>query len=342
MTEDQKVGQLFLLGLAGNRLGPTELNAIQSHHVGSVWFVERSTVGVAGIRAVTDAVQAQASPAATAGVRFFIAANQEGGIIQALHGPGFSEMPTAVDQGAIGPTALEALATAWGRQLLAAGVSLDFAPVMDVVPPGSDANNQPIGALHREYGHDPATVGVHGAAFLRGLHDAGLAGTLKHFPGLGRVVGNTDFSAAVVDRETTLTDPFLQAFAQGISAGADFVMVALATYTLIDPDHLAAFSSRVMRGMLRDSLGYRGVIVSDDLGATAAVAAIPPGTRAIDFLSAGGDMIISKTTAAADAMIAAIVTRVASDGVFSRRVDDAVRRILQAKQARGLLPCSAG
>jgi beta-N-acetylhexosaminidase len=94
-----------------------------------------------------------------------------------------------------------------------------------------------------------------------------------------------------------------------------------------------------MTQMLRNSLGFGGVIISDDLGATGAVASIPPATRAIDFLSAGGDMIISKTSAPADAMVQAIRARVAADASFAQRVDDAALRILKAKQAYGLLPC---
>ncbi len=338
MTPDQRIGQLFELGLANDRLGPTEINMIRTDHIGSVWFVDRSYSGVAGIHAVASAVRAQVSTASTANVGFFIAANQEGGLIQAMQGPGFSSMPTAVVQGSWAPAVLESRAAAWGQELRAAGLNLNFAPVMDVVPPGTDAQNQPIGALQREYGHDPATVGSHGAAFLRGMQQSGIAVTLKHFPGLGRVAGNTDFTTAT-DTTTTTSDPYLASFSQGIAANADFVMVALAKYTRIDPNHLAAFSSIVMTQMLRGSMGFRGVIISDDLGDTAAVASIPPATRAIDFLSAGGDMIISKTSAPADAMVQAIRSRAASDPSFRQRVDDAALRVLRAKQAFGLLPC---
>jgi beta-N-acetylhexosaminidase len=337
-TTDQRIGQLFHLGLAGDRLGPTEINLIQNDHIGSVWFVATSTAGVAGIHAVSSAVQAQVSSASTANVGFFIAANQEGGVIQAMQGPGFSRIPAAVVQGTMTPAALQSQAATWGQQLQSAGINFDFAPVMDVVPPGTDAQNQPIGALQREYGHDPATAGSHGVAFLTGMHQSGIAVSLKHFPGLGRVTGNTDFTTAT-DTVTTATDPYLQSFKDGIGANADFVMVALALYTKIDPNHLAAFSPVVMTQMLRNSLGFGGVIISDDLGATAAVASIPPATRAIDFLSAGGDMIISKTSAPADAMVQAIRTRVAADPSFRQRVDDAALRILRAKQAYGLLPC---
>ncbi|TMD45216.1 MAG: glycoside hydrolase family 3 protein [Chloroflexi bacterium] len=338
MTSDQRIGQLFNLGLPGDVLGPTEINLIQTDHIGSVWFVATSTAGVAGIQAVTSAVQAQVSSASTANVRFFVAANQEGGVIQAMQGPGFSRILAAVVQGTLTPVALQSQAATWGQELRAAGINFNFAPVMDVVPPGTDAQNQPIGALQREYGHDPATVGSHGVAFLTGMHQSGIAVSLKHFPGLGRVAGNTDFTTAT-DTTTTASDPYLQSFKDGIAANPDFVMVALALYTKIDPNHLAAFSSIVMTQMLRNSFGFGGVIISDDLGATAAVASIPPATRAIDFLSAGGEMIISKTAAPADAMVQAIRARVATDASFTQRVDDAALRILRAKQAYGLLPC---
>jgi len=177
MSEEQRVGQLFLVGLEGDELRPDLVAAIRADHFGSVWFVETTSVGVTGIRAVADAVQALATPQATAGVRFFVAANQEGGLIQALRGSGFSTIPNGVDQGHLAPSVLKAEATEWGRQLAGAGVNMNFAPVMDVVPADAVADNQPIGVLKREYGNDPGTAGSHGAAFLRGMAQAGVATT---------------------------------------------------------------------------------------------------------------------------------------------------------------------
>jgi beta-N-acetylhexosaminidase len=339
MTVDQRIGQLFLLGLANDQLGAAETNAIRTQHFGSVWFVDHSGAGVAPIRSVADAVQSLAATDTTANVRFFIAANQEGGLIQSLSGTGFTTIPSAVDQGAIDPVALRAQAAQWGRELASAGVNLNFAPVLDVVPPGADAQNEPIGVLRRGYGHDPATVSVHGMAFMRGMADAGVATTAKHFPGLGRVKGNTDFTASVVDSETTPTDAYLAPFRDAIVAGIPFVMVALATYQKIDPTTLSVFSPVVMRQLLRGSLAFNGVVVSDDLGATAAVANIAPGDRAVNFLAAGGDLIISKTLMPALAMAAAIRARTSTDPAFRTRVDDAAIRVLRAKAARGLVTC---
>jgi beta-N-acetylhexosaminidase len=339
MTQAQRIGQLFLLGLANNQLGAAEITAIRANHYGSVWFTEQSRGGVAPIRDVALAVQALSDPNTTGNIRFFVAANQEGGLIQSLAGPGFSTIPSALDQSVIDPATLRSSAALWGRELASAGVNFNFAPVLDVVPPGTDAQNEPIGVLRRGYGHDPATVASHALAFMRGMADSGIATSGKHFPGLGRVRGNTDFTAAVVDDVTTVDDAYLAPFREAVVAGIPTVMVALATYQKIDPATLAAFSPAVMRDLLRGRLGFNGVVVSDDIGATVAVANIAPADRAIGFLSAGGDLIISKTIAPANAMAAAISARAATDAAFKARVDDAALRVLRMKIAFGLVRC---
>jgi beta-N-acetylhexosaminidase len=338
MTERQRIGQLFMIGLADDQLGSVESDAIRDDHFGSVSFIETTTVGVAGVRQVTSAVQSQVSSKTTGNVGFFVAANQEGGQIQALQGPGFSAMPTAVEQGMLKTSTLRADAKKWGSELLKAGVNFNLAPVMDVVPAGAEDTNQPIGVLQRNFGNDPQTVGSHGVAFLDGMTQARVATSAKHFPGLGRVEGNTDFTANVVDDVTTGDDPYLQSFQMAVDGGVPFVMIALATYTKMDPDHLAVFSPVVMQ-KVRD-MGFDGVIVSDDIGNAEAIASIPPGTRALDFLEAGGDMIISKTVPPAEAMWSAVLARAQDDQAFRDQVDGSVRRILRAKEAFGLLPCN--
>ena len=165
-----------------------------------------------------------------------------------------------------------------------------------------------------------------------------MATTAKHYPGLGRVAGNTDFTSAVVDAVTTRYDPYLAPFITGVRDGVPFVMVSLATYDQIDPQHLAAFSPTVIAGMLRHDLGYHGVVISDSLGA-AAVTSMPPGTRAIDFVAAGGDMIIINQLTQAITMAEALAAGATQSALFRARVDNAVLNVLRAKEAQGLLPC---
>ncbi len=340
MSEAQRIGQLFNVGLANDRLDTASRQAIVANHFGSVWYRARTTIGVAGVRKVADAIQALATEDATARVGFFVAANQEGGLIQALAGPGFGTIPSAVAQGKLQPADLRTKAAAWGRQLLAAGVNLDFAPVADVVPAGTEAQNAPIGQLKREYGSDPSVVATHVVAFIEGMRAAGVATTVKHFPGLGRVKGNTDFTSSVVDTVTTPDDPYLRPFARAVDSHVPFVMISLATYERIDPDHLAAFSTTVIEGVLRRDLGFAGVVMSDSLTADA-VADMTPGQRAIDFIAAGGDMIVLGPIDVAVPMAQAVAEREKSDAAFRGRIDQSALRILEAKDAAGLLPCSS-
>jgi beta-N-acetylhexosaminidase len=340
MTEEQRVGQLFLFGVAGSHLSKAERTVIETYHLGSAWLIGTRNGGIAGVQPLTAEIQTLATGPNTGGVRFFVGADQEGGLVQRLKGAGFSTIPSALAQGTESIATLQADAGRWGSELTTAGLNLNFAPVMDVVPPGTDAANPPIGALQREYGHDPATVGSHGAAVVRGMWQAGVGTTLKHFPGLGRVAANTDTSAGVVDTTTTVDDPNLEAFRVGIEAGAPFVMISLATYSAIDPGRLAIFSPAIIDGLLRQKLGFDGVVMSDDLGATASVRSLAPGDRATAFLAAGGDLMIVQGAVQTGQMAAAVRSRSASDSGFSAQVDAAVLHVLRAKAASGLLPCS--
>lgn len=337
LDEPQRVGQLLWVGLGQNRLGPDEVAAIRDRHAGAVWFTELSGAPVAEVKQVAASVQALAGQAA-GGVGLLVAANQEGGQIDQLHGPGFSRIPSAAEQGRLEPAELRQDAARWGRELLAAGVNLEVAPVVDTLPPGSDDRNQPIGVLGRAFGHDPVEVSAHGIAFVQGMHDAGLPATLKHFPGLGRVEGNTDFAVDVVDRETGPGDPYLRPFADGVAAGADVVMVSTVTYTRIDPERLAAFSPRVIRELLRGELGFQGVVAADDLGAAAAVAAVPVADRALRFVEAGGDLVDIKYARLAAPMADALLGRAQADTAFRARVDEAALHVLRLKERYGLLP----
>jgi beta-N-acetylhexosaminidase len=336
LTLAQRVGQLFLVGVDGNIAGPDLTAAERAYHFGSL-LLNKTSVGTAALAAQTAAMQ-ELAPSGTGGVRFFIAANQEGGEIQQLSGPGFATMPSELTQGAWPAGTLRTAATDWGTDLRAAGVNLDLAPVMDVVPQGTAAGNAPIGALDREFGFDPVTNGQHGAAFIQGMNAAGVMTVAKHFPGLGRVAGNTDFTSNVVDNVTTAGDPYLNSFRAAVAAGVPMVMVALATYTKIDPAALAVFSPTVMR-LVRAGLGFGGVIISDDMGEAAAVQSVPAASRAVDFLTAGGDLVTSQSLGPAEQMAAGVLARASGNAAFRATVNAAAQRVLTAKQAAGLLPC---
>ncbi|WP_333768406.1 glycoside hydrolase family 3 N-terminal domain-containing protein [Streptomyces sp. IBSBF 2435] len=339
MSQAQRVGQLFMSAVSTSGMTGAQSAAITGGRVGSVFLMGHSTAGTAAIKRVTDQVRKLAPSVKGATVRMLISTDQEGGQVQVLGGPGFSTIPTAVQQGRLSAGTLQKDAKTWGQQLKAAGVTMNLAPVADTVPPSLVNVNAPIGKLQREYGTSPSTVATHSTAFLRGMLQAGVIPTAKHFPGLGRVTGNTDFSAGVTDSTTTRTDPYLEPFRSAIKAGTPFVMVSSAIYSRIDPGTQAAFSSAVMRDLLRNSLGFKGAIISDDLGAAAAVSDHTPAQRAVDFLKAGGNVVLTVKPSDIAPMTAAVLSRMPQDAALRSAVTDSLRRVLTAKHNAGLLTC---
>ncbi len=337
MSLEQRVGQLFMVGTPATGADASIAHDIADLHVGNVILTGRSSLGVDATSRVTKDLQARATHRATAGVPLLVSVDQEGGAVQVLSGPGFSRMPSAVTQGGWSPRELRSQARVWGGQLAAAGVTVNLAPVIDTVPAGTSRSNAPIGAFGRQFGSDPGAVWSHGQAFAGGMAAAGVAPTVKHFPGLGRVTGNTDTTAGVTDHATTTSEVTGGPFASAVAQRAPIVMVSTAVYDRIDPDHPAAFSRRVVTGLLRDRLGYGGVVISDDLGAAQQVAAWSPGERATQFIGAGGDLVLTVGGPVVDPMVSAVVDKARSDPAFRAKVNAAALRVLELKHAQGLL-----
>jgi beta-N-acetylhexosaminidase len=337
MTPRERVGQLFLLGVPANS-ADGQTSTIERLAPGGVFLIGRSTAGVAATAVTTGAIQ-QRGTSASGGVGMFVATDQEGGQVQVLSGPGFSQIPSAKVQGGWKPEVLQAAATGWGQELRAAGVNVDLAPVADVLSPELGSANAAIGRYDRAYGTDPEVVATHVLAFARGMGEAGVVSTVKHFPGLGRVRDNTDFSSGVVDEQTTAIDPDLLPFSRASQAGTPWMMVSSAIYSRIDAQQPASFSAAIITTLLREKIGYRGLVVSDDLGRAKQVAAVPAGQRAVRFLRAGGDIVLTADPTTLEPMIDEVLSTATSDPEFAGRITESQRRILEAKTRLGLLPC---
>lgn len=332
MTPAQRVGQLLMIGVETTHVTASGLRHLQAYDVGNVILNGNSHRG----RSRTATTTARLTRALTvAGAAPFISTDQEGGEVQRLTGPGFSTMPSALRQGRQSGITLTTESATWGRQLAKAGVTLNLAPVADTVPAPGAHRNQPIGRYDREFGHTPGVVARHVAAFVRGMSSSGVDVTVKHFPGLGRATGNTDVQQGVTD-PTTANDASLAPYQSGVDAGAQFVMVSLATYPNIDGSRPAAFSAVVMKTMLRQHLGFTGVIISDSMNADA-VAKVPPADRAIRFFRNGGTMLLDTNPANVHAMRKAVLARIRASTAFAQTVKADVLKVLVAKARLGLL-----
>jgi len=327
LTLEQEVGQLLIAGTTATGLDADTLVAVRDRHVGGIFLRGRSTAGPGPSLAVVQ----QAQSASADGIPLIVSTDQEGGQVQVLQGPGFDRIPSAVAQGDLDIGALRTEAGQWGAQLRAAGVNLDLAPVADIVPPGTAAQNPPIGVFQRQYGGDARTVADHAAAFAGGLRDAGVQSTAKHFPGLGHVTANTDTTAGVTDDTVGADSPDVDVYRDLSASGVDAVMISSAIYRRIDPTQPAAFSPAVLE-LLREGVGFRGITMTDDMSRAVQVAAVAPGDRAVRAIDAGVDLVlISNAPGLAGPMADAVIARAQSDPGFRAKVDAAARAVVSWK-----------
>jgi beta-N-acetylhexosaminidase len=332
LSPSERAGQALMIGTSVR--SPRDLGAVVArHHLGGVFLAGRSNRSAAGLRADITALQRRAE------TPLLVALDQEGGSVQTLKGRDFPLIPSARRLGA-GPRAkLRATVRDTAQRLAGIGVTVNLAPVADTVPAKLGEGNPPIGGFHRQYGSDPDQVAADITTVVSASQGADVLTIVKHFPGLGRVKANTDTSVRVVDNTTTGDDPYLKPFVAGINAGSAGVMISSATYPKLDGSSIAAYSKPIVTGLLRDRLGYTGLIMSDDLGAADSASSLPAGERAVRFVAAGGDLVLTIRPEDASPMSASLIAAARKSPAFSARLTEAARHVLQAKERAGLLKC---
>lgn len=332
MSLDERAGQLIMAPMfAGGN--PADLSAlISTRHVGSVVLIGNWNNGTAAAKTAADALQSYAP----SGNQLIVSTDQEGGQVQHLKGSGFDTMPSAVAQVQMSADTLRSSAKTWGGQLKQAGINIDLAPVLGTVQV-KRSSNAPIGALNRDFGLDSNGNAQHGIAFVEGMRDAGVGATVKHYPGLGAVTGNTDFTTeGILDTTTTLDGEQIGAFNTTIKqAKPAMVMMSLATYQRIDSSAPAAFSSKIIDGTLRGSVGYDGVVISDSLSA-AAVSGIATKDLGVRLVDAGGDLACIGDTSYVTPILDGIIARAQSDPAFAKKVTASATRVMTLKYQMGL------
>ncbi|QFU01895.1 Beta-hexosaminidase [Halomonas sp. THAF5a] len=272
-----------MLDLEGQRLTAEEGELLARPEVGGVILFARNIVSAAQVRALSDEIR-RIRP------DLLLAIDQEGGRVQRLH-EGVTRLPAMGRLGrdfAVQPEVTLRLCqdAGWllGMEMAACGLDLSFAPVLDV----DGGTSSVIG--DRSFSADPEAVARMGRAFLDGLHEAGMVGVGKHFPGHGGVAADSHHELPVDERPlAALRAHDLVPFAR-LAPRLDAVMPAHVVYSAFD--HRPAGFSPAWLGMLRESLGFKGAIFSDDLSMAGAASAGSPGERARAALAAGCDMLL--------------------------------------------------
>lgn len=276
---------MLIIGLAGKELTPQERDWLQHDACAGVILFSRNFASKTQVAELSQAIR-EAAPRPQ-----LVCVDQEGGRVQRFR-EGYSALPALEGFGRLyaqDPESALRLAEehAWlmASEVRATGVDLSFAPVVDL-----GRGNRAIG--NRAFSEDPEVVAEFTRAYVRGMHAAGMAATLKHFPGHGSVLEDTHFDNATDPRPLEEIRKFdLVPFAAGIDAKADAVMMAHILYPAVAPEP-AGYSKRWIEDILRKELGFKGVVFSDDIGMAAAFSAGGVKQRVDLHLDAGCDVVL--------------------------------------------------
>ncbi len=330
LTLEEQIGQLLMVGFPGTTPTPQLVKLIQHYHVGNIILFSRNVQSAQQLHELTASLQ---NIAREAGQRYplLIAIDQENGMVQRL-GEDATIFPGSMALGAVGSeqSAYE-VALAAGVELRALGVNLNLAPVVDV---NNNPANPVIGV--RSFGEDPQQVARLADAQIRGYQDAGVATCIKHFPGHGDTATDSHLAMPTVPYEMErLEGVELVPFKSGIAAGTDCVMTAHIYFpALMGATNLpATLSPAVIRQLLREQLGFQGVILTDCLEMNAVSETVGVGRGAVLAKQAGNDLIlISHRYDRQLAGIEAIKAAVQSGEIAPEAVQEAAERILALKR----------
>jgi beta-N-acetylhexosaminidase len=253
-----------------------------------------------------------------------ICVDQEGGEIRIL--PWAAPERSQVQQAAAGTVRADAEAAA--RDLRAHGINVSLAPVADVA-------SVPGAALAgRAFSTDFAAAGEAIAEAVGGWRAGGVAATVKHFPGLGGATVNTDDGPATIERSAAqLREQDLLPFRSAVEAGAPLVMAGHAVYPAVDPERIASQSQPVIEGLLREELGFQGVVITDSTEAAAVQAVTLPAEAAVRNVRAGVDIVLTTGRGSYIQVYRALMAEARRDPAFRERVRESAARVVALQRS---------
>jgi beta-N-acetylhexosaminidase len=339
MELDVKIGQMLMAGFRGLSVGSGHpvVRDIGQYHLGSVVLFDYDVPLQSSERNIRSAEQVQALVGAMADVAeipLLVAVDQEGGQVRRLREEvGFPSLPSAQELGAGGdPERTRRAAAETAQGLVGLGFNLNLAPVVDL---NLNPDSPVIGGIERCYSADPEVVALHAGAFVEGHRQHGVRCTLKHFPGHGSAA--EDSHQDFVDVTQSWSRRELEPYARLIDAGlADSIMTAHVFNRHLDPGYPATLSQAVIGGLLRDELGYDGVVISDDVQ-MGAIANHYGFEMALErAILAGVDILClaNNTLYEEDAVprACACIRRLVEEGrIYESRIDKSCARIAQLK-----------
>jgi beta-N-acetylhexosaminidase len=345
MTLDEKVGQMTWTHVYGSSAHDTSMAAsnrarygvdtpaevVEKYDLGGVLYFAWSgnTQNPQQITGLSNGLQDAALGADGPGIPLAVTIDQEGGLVARVGSPA-TQLPGNMALGATFDAGLaRAQGDVLGSELAAMGVNVDFAPVVDL---NSNPDNPVIGI--RSMGSDPDAVSALGAAQIDGIQQH-IGAAAKHFPGHGDTEEDSHFGLPIVEYDRKTLDRHLRPFQAAIDAGVDMVMTAHIIVEAIDPELPGTLSPAVLTGLLRDEMGFDGIITTDALDMAAMTDNWSQAEMSVLAVQAGSDILLNSPDV--DASIAGVKQAVADGSITEERIDESVARILTWKAERGVL-----
>ncbi|MCR8645527.1 beta-N-acetylhexosaminidase [Paenibacillus sp. N1-5-1-14] len=332
MTLLEKVGQMVQCGFEGTVPSEEIKQLIREQQIGGVIYFSRNVKTIEQVAKLSDELQEVAAEAGVAPL--WIAIDQEGGMVARLT-DGVALMPgnMALAAGGLNEAVYQA-ASITGEELRALGINLNYAPDIDV---NNNARNPVIGV--RSYGESPELVANYGRQAILGLQDAGIVATAKHFPGHGDTEKDSHLDLPTITHaRERIYEVELRPFMEAIDAGVDAIMSSHIHFPAFEDQKLpVTLSHNVLTGLLREELGYQGVIMTDCMEMEAIATHYGTVEASVMAVEAGADMIlISHRHDRQLGAIEAIVHAVEKGQIAESRIDESVERLMALKRKRGL------
>jgi len=337
MSLEEKVGQLFIISLRNLKSGSNiqEMNdevkgIISQYKVGGIILFSDNIKTIPQTSKLINDMQKVVK------IPLFMSVDEEGGKISRLNSSQLmhaTKIPTNLEIGNTNDTLLaKKVGGILAKEISSLGFNMDFAPVADV---NTNPNNPIIG--DRAFGSDAAKVAEMVSSEVQGIQNENVSAVIKHFPGHGDTSTDTHKGTVVINHDINrLRSVEFKPFVSGINAGVDAVMVAHITVPNVSgADIPSTMSPMVITNILRNELGFNGIVITDALDMDAITKTMTPGKASLKAFSAGVDILLMPSSL--NEAYNEILNAVKRGEISQKRLDESVRRILKTKSKRGIL-----
>ena len=332
MTLNQKIGQMFVIGFTGTTIPSVLYDVINEYNFGNVIYMGYNVTSPSTLASMSNGIQDYMVE--KNGVPAFICTDQEGGRVARLTtgATHFISNMTMAATNDYNNTYLEGVAM--GKELRNYGINVDFAPVLDV---NNNPENPIIGI--RSYSDNPLKVGLYGLNMFTGLQSSNVMGCSKHFPGHGNTSTDSHYGLPQIDSsKEELYQTELAPFISSIANGIDSIMTTHIVFSAIDKNYPATLSKKVLTDLLRNELGFDGLIITDGMEMQAVTNNFgTTGEIAVKAVKAGVDILTYTSNNTPQLAHDGIKQAVESGEISEERINESVRRILLKKLKYGIL-----